>query len=49
MLADVIYYWKMMSFITLDGVMSFLHLKDITNKCKRKLRSLSNGGSSSVQ
>ena len=49
MLADVICYWKMTSFMTLDGVTSFLRLKDVTNTCKRMRRSLSNGGSSSVQ
>ena len=30
MLADVICYWKMMSFIALDGITTFLHLKDVT-------------------
>ena len=49
MLADVICYWKMTSFITLDGVTSFLRTKDVTNACKRMRRSLSIGGSSSVQ
>ena len=34
MLDDVIYYWKMTSFMTLDGITSFLHLKDDTNTCK---------------
>ena len=33
MLADVICYWKMMSFMALDGVTSFLRLKDVTNTC----------------
>ena len=33
MLADIICYWKMMSFMALDGVMSFLRLKDVTNTC----------------
>ena len=33
----------------LDGVTSFLRLKDVTNICKCKRRSLSIGGSSSVQ
>ena len=28
MLADVICYWKMTSFMTLDGVTSFLRTKD---------------------
>ena len=49
MLADVICYWKMTSFMTLDGVTSNLRLKDVTNTCKRMRRSLSIGGSSSVQ
>ena len=49
MLADVICYWKMTSFMTLDGVTSFLRLKNVTNTCKRMRRSLSIGGSSSVQ
>ena len=44
MLADVICYWKMMSFMTLEDVMSFLRLKDITNTCKRMRRSLSIDG-----
>ena len=48
-LPDVIYYWKMTSFMTLDGVTSFLLLKGVTNSCKRLRRSLSIGGSSSVQ
>ena len=36
MLADVICYWNMTSFMTLDGVTSFLRLKDVTkhvNEC----------------
>ena len=37
-----------MSFMALDGVTSFLHLKDFTNTCKPMRRSLSIGGSSSV-
>ena len=49
MLADVICYWKITSFMTLDGVTSFLRTKDVTNACKRMRRSLSIGGSSSVQ
>ena len=49
MLADVISYWKVTSFVTLDGVTSYLRLKDVTNTCKRMRRSLSIGGSSSVQ
>ena len=35
-------------FMALDGVMSFLRLKDIINTCKRMRRGLSIGGSSSV-
>ena len=34
-LADVICYCKMASIIALDGVTSFLRLKDLTNTCKR--------------
>ena len=49
MLADVICYWKMTSFMTLDGVTSFLRLKNVTNTCKRMGRSLSTGGSSLLQ
>ena len=49
MLADVICYWKMMSFIALDGVMLFLCLKGVTNTRKRMRRSLIIGRSSSVQ
>ena len=49
MLADVICYAKMTSFMTLDGVTSFLRLENVTNTCKRMRRSLSIGGSSSVQ
>ena len=30
MLVDVICYWKMTSVMTLDGVTSFLRLKDVT-------------------
>ena len=44
MLADVICYWKTMSFMTLDSVTSFLHLKNVTNACKRMRHSLSIGG-----
>ena len=39
----------MTSFIALDGVTSFLRLKDVIISCKRMRRSLSIGGSSSVQ
>ena len=44
MIADVIYYWKMTSFMALDGVTSFLRLKYVTNTCKRMRRGLSIGG-----
>ena len=49
MLADVICNRKMMSFMGLDGVTSFLRLKNITNTRKRMRHSLSIGGGSSVQ
>ena len=49
MLADVICYWKMTSFMALDGVTSFLSLKDVTNIRKRMRRSLSIGGSPPVR
>ena len=49
MIADVICYWKMTSFMALDDVTSFLRLKDVTNTCKRMRRGLGFGGSSSVQ
>ena len=39
----------MTSFMALDGVTSFLSLKDVTNTCKRMRRGLSIGRSSSVQ
>ena len=39
----------MTSFMALDGVTSFLRLKDVTNTCKRMRRGLSIGGISSVQ
>ena len=35
--------------MTLDGITLFLRLKDVTNTCERMRRSLSIGGSSSVQ
>ena len=35
--------------MALDGVTSFLRVEDVTNTCKRMRRSLSIGGSSSVQ
>ena len=41
MIADVICYWKMTSFLALDGVTSFLRLKDVINRCKRMRRGLS--------
>ena len=42
-------HWKMTSFMAFDGVTSFLRLKYVTITCKRMRRSLSIGGSSSVQ
>ena len=36
MIADVICYWENASLMALDGVTSFLRLKDVTNTCKRK-------------
>ena len=39
----------MTSFMALDGVTSFLRLKDVTITCKHMRCSLSIGGSSSVQ
>ena len=48
MTADVICYWKMTSFMALDGVTSCFVLKDVTNTCKRMRRGLSIGGRSSV-
>ena len=39
----------MTSLMALDGVTSFLRLKDVTITCKRMRRSLRIGGSSSVQ
>ena len=44
MLADVFCCWKMTSCIALDGVTSFLRLKDVTNTRKRMRRSQSIGG-----
>ena len=49
MLADVICNLKMTLFMALDGVTSFLSLKDVTNTRKRMRRSLNIDGSSSVQ
>ena len=34
MLADIICYLKMTSYMALDGIIPFLCLKDITNTCK---------------
>ena len=48
MLADIICYWKMMSSMALASV-TLLRLKEATNACKRMRRSLTIGGSSSVQ
>ena len=42
-------HWKMTSFMALDGVTSFLRLKDVTISCKRMRLSLIIGGSSSVR
>ena len=39
----------MMSVMVLDGVTSFLRLKDVTNTCKRMRHSPTIGGNSSVQ
>ena len=49
MLADVICYWKMTSFMALDGVTLFLRLKDVTKTCKRMGHSPTIGGNYSVQ
>ena len=49
MIADVICYRKMTSFMALDGVTSYSLLKDVTKTCKRMRRGLSIGGSSSMQ
>ena len=49
MIADVIFYRKMTSFMALDGETSFLCLKDVTDTCKCMQHGLSIGGSSSVQ
>ena len=43
-LADVSCYRKMTSFVALDGVMSFLCLKDVTNTCKLIRHSPTIGG-----
>ena len=49
MLADVICYWKMTSFMTLDSVLLLLCFKDVANTCKCMRHSLSIDGNSSVQ
>ena len=49
MIADVIFLLENDVFMALDGVTSFLRLKDVTNTCKRMRRGLRIGGSSSVQ
>ena len=49
MLADFICYCKMTSVLSLDGVMSFLRLKDVTNTSKLMRHSQTIGGNSSVQ
>ena len=49
MLADIICYWKMTSFMTLDDVKSFLCLKDVTNTSTCMRHSPAIGGISSVQ
>ena len=48
MLADVICYWKMTSFMVLDGVTSFLRMRDDTKTNKQMRRSLSIGWSYSM-
>ena len=48
-LADVSCYYKMTSGMSLDGVTSFLRLKDVTYSCKRMRHSPTIGGVSSVQ
>ena len=49
MIAEVNRYWEMTSFMALDGVRSFLRLKDVTNTYKRMRRGLSIGRRYSVQ
>ena len=49
MVADVIYYCKMMSIMTLDDVTPCLRLKDVTNTNKLVRHSPTIGGNSSVQ
>ena len=48
-LADVIFYSKMTSAMALDGVMSFLRLKDVTYTCKYMRHNPTIDGTSSVQ
>ena len=48
-LADVNCYYKMTSVMALDGVMSFLRLKNVTYSCKRVRHSPTIGRISSVQ
>ena len=48
MLADVICYCKMKSVMRLDGVTSFLRLKDVTNISKHVRHSPTIGGNFSV-
>ena len=47
-IADVIYCYKMTLFIALDGVTSFLRLKDVTNTCKRMQNRPTIGGNYSL-
>ena len=47
-LADIICYCKMTSVMVLDGVTSYLGLKDVTNTCKRMQHRPTIGGISSV-
>ena len=49
MLADIICYCKMTSFMALDGIASFLRLKEVTSTCTHMLHNLTIGGNSSVQ
>ena len=48
-LADVKYYCKMTSLVSLDGVTSFLRLKFDTYSCKRMQHSPTIGGISSAE
>ena len=49
MIADVIDYCKMTSVMAVDGVTSFLRLKDVTNTCKCIRHSPTIGVNSSLQ